>query len=77
MSDYYPPNTRVLVVAPGDPYTGQVGTVVGTWNDAGDLIHTVRFCTDHYGSGCHTAHYPADELRSSPATPRPIHPRES
>jgi hypothetical protein len=54
MSDYYPPNTRVLVVLPHDEYTGHVGTVTATYNDGGDMVHRVRFCTGHHGTLCHS-----------------------
>lgn len=63
MTDYYPPNTRVLVVVPLDEYTGEVGTVIATYNDGGDMVHRVRFCTCHHGTLCHSAYYEADELR--------------
>jgi integrase len=33
MADYYPPRTRVRVIRPRDPFTGQVGTVDHTRND--------------------------------------------
>jgi hypothetical protein len=66
MSDYYPPNTLVLVVVSGDEYTGEVGTVTETFNDGGDLVHRVRFCTGHHGVLCHSAYYEANELRRAP-----------
>jgi hypothetical protein len=66
MTDYYPPNSRVLVVLPGDEYTGQIGTVTETFNDGGDLVHRVRFCTGHHGVLCHCAYYEANELRRAP-----------
>lgn len=43
-ADYYPPRTRVRVIRPRDPFTGQVGTVDHTRNDGtGDMIHRVAF----------------------------------
>jgi hypothetical protein len=65
MSDYYPPNTRVLVVLPRDEYTSYVGTVTATYNDGGDMVHRVRFCTGHHGALCHSAYYEAHELRDA------------
>jgi hypothetical protein len=74
MSDYYPPNTRVLVVVPGDEYTGEVGTVTATFNDGGEMVHRVRFCIGHHGELCHSAYYEAHELRDArlglPRAPR-------
>jgi hypothetical protein len=49
MSDYYPPNTHVLVVMSGDPFTGQVGKVVSTRNDGGDMVHKVEFSAELNG----------------------------
>jgi hypothetical protein len=40
---YYPPNSRVVVLLTGDPYTGQRGHVTSTRNVAGDMEHRVRF----------------------------------
>jgi hypothetical protein len=59
MSDYYPPNSRVLVVAPADPFTGWVGTVDRTYNDGGDMVMRVQF-----GDG-NCAYYEAHELRDT------------
>lgn len=43
MSDYYPPRTRVRVIVAGDPFTGRLGVVDETRNDAGDMVHRVAF----------------------------------
>lgn len=40
---YYPPNSRVVVLLPGDRYTRQRGIVDSTRNVAGDMEHRVRF----------------------------------
>lgn len=56
---YYPPHTRVLVVAPRDPHHGRVGTVTATHNDGGDMVHRVAF------GAAHTGHYYLDELVSA------------
>jgi hypothetical protein len=58
MIDYFHPGASVVVIAHGDPFTGQVGTVTATFNDAGDMIHVVKF-----GEAFHeSAHYYASEL---------------
>jgi methionyl-tRNA formyltransferase len=58
MIDYYHPRSTVVVVVRGDRYTGQTGTVVSTLNDAGDMVHRVRF----NGATNGTADYYAHEL---------------
>ncbi|AFC45932.1 hypothetical protein [Mycobacterium intracellulare] len=65
MSDYYPPNTHVFVVMPGDPHTGEVGTVTETRNDAGDMVHKVQFCEGRDDYPHHVGYYLADELRDA------------
>jgi hypothetical protein len=60
-ADYYPPNSRVCIVVPADPFTGWVGTVDRTYNDAGDMVHRVQF-----GDG-NCAYYMAEELRHTRA----------
>jgi hypothetical protein len=57
MTDYYPPNTRVRVVVPADPFTGWSGVVTETFNEAGEMVHKVAF-----GDG-NSAYYEAEELR--------------
>lgn len=56
---YYPPNARVVVLVPRDPYTGQRGVVVSTRNDSGDMWHRVRFADGA------TADYLPEELTAS------------
>ena len=70
MSDYYPPNTRVLVVLPGDPFTGQVGTVTATHNDGGDMVHRVEFSAELNGYPSPDGYYLAHELRYARTKPR-------
>nr|WP_313774281.1 hypothetical protein [Mycobacterium sp.] len=60
---YYPPRTRVVVLVPGDPYTGERGSVESTRNVAGDMEHRVRFADGA------TAVYYADELLGAEGTP--------
>jgi hypothetical protein len=60
---YYPPNSRVVVLLPGDPYTGERGHVVSTRNAAGDMEHRVRFADGA------TAVYYAEELLGAEGTP--------
>jgi hypothetical protein len=62
---YYPPNSRVVVLLPGDPYTGKRGVVVSTRNVAGDMEHRVRF------ADATTAVYYAEELLGAEGTPSP------
>ncbi|ORA69185.1 hypothetical protein BST23_00530 [Mycolicibacterium elephantis] len=60
---YYPPKTRVVVLAHAPlPHAGQRGTVVSTRNDAGEMWHRVRF-----GDGA-TAEYLAEELAGAEST---------
>jgi hypothetical protein len=61
-STYYSPNTRVVVLVPGDRYTGQRGSVVSTRNVAGDMEHRVRFADGA------TAVYYAEELLGAEGT---------
>lgn len=60
---YYPPHSRVVVVLPGDPRTGQRGTVDSTRNVGGDMEHRVRFA-----DGGNAAYF-ADELAGVKGTP--------
>lgn len=60
---YYPPNSRAVVLVPGDPRTGSRGTVDSTRNVAGDMEHRVRFADGA------TAAYYADELAAGEGTP--------
>lgn len=60
---YYPPNSRVVVLLPRDPHTGQRGTVESTRNVDGDLEHRVRFADGA------TAVYYAEELLGAEGTP--------
>jgi hypothetical protein len=60
---YYPPNSRVIVLLPADPYTGQRGHVTSTRNVAGDMEHSVRFA-----DGARSVYY-ADELLGAEGTP--------
>lgn len=60
---YYPPNSRVVVLLPGDPYTRQRGIVTSTRNVAGDMEHRVRFADGA------TAVYYAEELLGAEGTP--------
>ena len=53
---------RVRVLTPGDPYTGQVGTVQRVVTDEDGLTYFVRFCEGHSSAICHTAYYQRDEL---------------
>lgn len=62
---YYPPNSRVVVLLPRDPHTGQRGHVDSTRNVAGDMEHRVRFADGA------TATYYADELVAGEGTPAP------
>lgn len=50
------------VVAAGDPYTGEVGTLQRVTSDDDGLIYVLRFCIEHTGSLCHSAFYRRDEL---------------
>ncbi|MCV7259196.1 hypothetical protein [Mycobacterium shimoidei] len=59
---YYAPPTRVFVLLPGDPHTGQRGVVVSTRNDAGDMWHRVQFADGA------TADYLAEELAAAEGT---------
>jgi hypothetical protein len=53
------PPLRVRVVLPGDPYTGEVGTVERVISDDGGLVYVVRF------GRWHTAYYRRDELTAA------------
>ena len=68
---YFRNGTPVLIRVPADPFTGWVGTVTETFNDAGDVVHKVAF-----GDG-NTAYYLFDDLRfaSRRETPAPQTPR--
>jgi hypothetical protein len=59
---YYPPNTRVVVLLPGDKYTGERGDIISTRNVQGDMEHRVRFADGA------TAVYYAEELAVVPGT---------
>lgn len=59
------PPLRVRVVLPGDPYTGETGTVTRTIDDEDGLICVVRFCIGHNGDLCHTAYYRRGELATA------------
>jgi hypothetical protein len=61
---YYPPNSRVVVLLPRDPYTRQRGVVVSTRNVGGDMEHRVRFADGA------TAIYYALALKAPPAGER-------
>jgi hypothetical protein len=60
---YYPPNSRVVVLLPGEPHTGQRCVVVSTRNIAGDMEHRVRFADGT------TAIYYAEELLGAEGSP--------
>jgi hypothetical protein len=62
-ASYYPPNSRVIVLLPGEAHTGKRGVVVSTRNVAGDMEHRVRFADGA------TAVYYADELLGAEGTP--------
>jgi hypothetical protein len=56
---------RFGVLLPGDPYTGEVGTVQRVTDDEDGLVYVVQFCERHGDSICHTAYYRRDELTAS------------
>lgn len=62
-STYYPPNTRVVVLLPDDPYARQRGSVVSTRNVGGDMEHRAKFADGA------TAIYYAEELLGAEGTP--------
>jgi hypothetical protein len=58
-SSWYRKGEHVRIFAPGTPHNREVGTVVSSRNDAGDMIHTVRFADGT------SEQYMADELIST------------
>lgn len=63
-SSWYHKGEHVREFAPGEPHNRHVGIVVSSRNDAGDMIHTVRFSD----GTCDT--YTADELIATNSNPR-------
>lgn len=55
---YHANGAVVRVAVAGDPYRGRVGTVIRSYNDAGEMVHVVEF-----GDG-ENADYTTEELRS-------------
>lgn len=59
----YEPGARIRVVLPGEDFTGEVGTVEGTFtDDEHGLVYAVWFCGDRDNYPHHLAYYLRDEL---------------
>ena len=63
MSAVHARGSRVLVVMPGDPHSGEVGDVERSWvNEDGEREYAVRFCAERDRYPHHLGHYLADEI---------------
>ncbi|WP_409436119.1 hypothetical protein [Mycobacterium sp. SMC-14] len=59
----YPVGTRVRLLTPNEPYTGQVGAVMEHFDDgAGGLVHILRYNPDEPPQPQNLSFHLADEL---------------